>query len=187
DPPFTEATTFHATGDGGMRLWVDNRKLVDTWGELGVKEESGTLNLVEGQKVKVVMESRGGRAAKLAWSGPRTKKQVIPKTRLVSSDGVTGGLSGDYFEDADLRAKKFSRVDGKVEFDWSQKGPFPLDSRQRSFEALVEVQAGSYNVDWVNPKTGQIDKSSVFSTSGGARALQSPLFSDDIALRIKRQ
>jgi len=187
DPPFTEATTFHATGDGGMRLWVDNRKLVDTWGEPGVKEESGTLNLVEGQKVKVVMESRGGRAAKLAWSGPRTKKQVIPKTRLVSSDGVTGGLSGDYFEDADLRAKKFSRVDGKVEFDWSQKGPFPLDSRQRSFEALVEVQAGSYNVDWVNPKTGQIDKSSVFSTSGGARALQSPLFSDDIALRIKRQ
>jgi hypothetical protein len=186
DPAFTEATTFHATGDGGVRLWVDNRKLVDTWGEPGVKEESGTLNLVAGQKVKVVVESRGGRMAKLAWSGASQQKQSVPKARLFAPDG-SGGLQADYFDDADLRTKKLTRVDPKIEFDWSQKGPFPLDNRQRSFEALVDVQAGSYTVDWVNPKTGVIEKSQNFSTSGGSRALNSPLFSEDVALRIKRQ
>jgi hypothetical protein len=177
----------HATSDGGIRLWVDNRKLVDTWGEPGVKEESGTLNLVAGQKVKVVVESRGGLTAKLAWSGPSQKKQTPAKARLFEPDGSAGGLQGDYFEDADLRTKKLSRVDAKIEFDWSQKGPFPLDSRQRGFEALIDVQAGSYTADWVNPKTGSIDKSQNFSTSGGSRALGSPLFSEDVALRIKRQ
>lgn len=187
EPQFTEATTFAAQGDGGVRLWVDNRKLVDTWGEPGVREETGTLNLVAGQKVKVVLESRGGRTAKLSWSGASQKKQAIPKNRLFTPDGAAGGLQADYFEDADLRSKRLTRTDAKVEFDWSQKGPFPLDARQRSFEVLLDVQAGSYTADWVNPKTGAIDKSQNFSTSGGSRALGSPLFSEDVVLRLRRQ
>jgi hypothetical protein len=187
DPAFTEATTFSATADGGARLWVDNRKLVDTWGEAGVREESGTLNLIAGQRVKVVMECRGGRTAALAWSGPSQKKQTIPKNHLLLPDGVAGGLQGDYFEDSDLRTKRLTRTDAKIEFDWAQKGPFPLEARPRSFEVLVDVGAGSYIADWINPKTGAIDKSQNFSHSGGGRSLGSPLFSEDVALRIKRQ
>ncbi|HLY12687.1 MAG TPA: PA14 domain-containing protein [Planctomycetota bacterium] len=187
DPPFTEATTFSVSGDGGVRLWVDNRKLADTWGEAGVREESGTLTLVAGQKVKVVMECRGGRTASLAWSGASQKKQVIPKTRLFLPDGAAGGLQGDYYEDSDLRTKRLTRTDAKIEFDWAQKGPFPLETRQRSVEVLLDISSGSYTADWVNPKTGAIDKSQNFSHSGGARSLGSPLFSEDVALRIKRQ
>jgi len=187
DPPATEATTFHVTGDGGVRLWVDNRKLADTWGEAGVREESGTLNLVAGQKAKIVMECRGGRTAKLVWSGSDRKKQPIPKSRLFLPDGNPGGLQADYFEDADLRNRRLTRTDDKIDFDWAQRGPFPLDSRQRSFEALIDVQAGSYTADWVNPKTGAVDKSVNFSHSGGARSLGSPLFSEDLALRLRRQ
>ncbi|MBV8878759.1 MAG: hypothetical protein JO332_02235, partial [Planctomycetaceae bacterium] len=187
EPAFSEITTFAAQGDGGVRLWIDNKKLVDTWGEAGVREETGTLGVVAGQKVRVVFESHGGRSAKLSWSSASQKRQVIPKTHLFQPDGAAGGLQGDYFEDGDLRTKRFTRVDPKVEFDWSQKGPFPLDSRQRSFEVLLEVQAGSFTADWVNPKTGAIDKSQNFSTSGGARMLNSPLFSEDVALRLRRQ
>jgi hypothetical protein len=187
DPAFTEATTFSVTGDGGVRLWVDNKKLADTWGETGVREESGTLPLVAGQKVKLVMECRGGRAAKLAWSGASQKKQVIPKERLFQAEGVPGGLLGDYFEDADLRAKRLTRTDAKIDFDWAQKGPFPFDVKQHSFRALIDVGAGTYSVDWINPKTGIVDKSQNFSHSGGARQFDSPLFTEDVALRILRQ
>jgi len=137
--------------------------------------------------VKVVMECRGGRAAKLAWSGASQKKQTIPKERLFQPDGVPGGLAGDYFEDPDLRTKRLTRTDAKVDFDWAQKGPFPLDARQHSFRALLDVAAGSYTADWVNPKTGAVDKSQNFSHSGGARQLDSPLFSEDVALRVLRQ
>jgi hypothetical protein len=187
DPAFTEATTFSATGDGGVRLWVDNKKLADTWGEAGVREEGGTLNLVAGQRVKVVMECRGGREAKLAWSGAGQKKQTIPKERLFLPDGVAGGLQGDYFEDADLRTRRLTRTDARVEFDWAQRGPFPFETRQHSFNVLLDVASGSYTADWLNPRTGAIDKSQNFSHSGGSRSLNSPLFSEDVALRITRQ
>jgi hypothetical protein len=187
EPAFTEATSFSATGDGGVRLWVDNKKLVDNWGEPGVREEDGTLNLIAGQKVKLVMECRGGRTAKLAWASPSQKKQIIPKNRLFLPDGSAGGLQGDYFEDVDLRSKRLTRTDAKMEFDWAQRGPFPLESRTRSFRVLIDVASGSYTADWINPKTGFVDKSQNFSHSGGVRSLDAPLFIDDVALRIKRQ
>jgi hypothetical protein len=115
------------------------------------------------------------------------KKQIIPKARLFLPDGSDGGLQGDYFEDPDLRNRRMTRTDAKVEFDWAQRGPFPLEERQRSFDVLVDVQAGSYLADWINPKTGAVDKSQTFSHSGGSRLLGSPLFSEDLALRIRRQ
>ena len=80
-----------------------------------------------------------------------------------------------------------TRNDGKVDFDWAQRGPFPLDARNRSFDVLLDLSAGTYNVDWVNPKTGAIDKSTNFSHAGGGRSIGSALFSEDVALRITRQ
>lgn len=187
EAPATESISFAAIGDGGARLWVDGKKLIDNWGEPGVKEATGSIALTEGAKVKVVMESRGGRAAKLSWSSASVKKQVIPKDRLFLPDGSAGGLQGDYFEDTELRSRRLTRTDAKMEFDWAQRGPFPFDSRQRSFDVLIDFPSGSYTADWVNPKTGAVDKSQNFSHSGGSRSLGSPLFSEDLALRIRRQ
>src|SRR6185436_10113037 len=70
EPQFSESTTFSTTAEGGARLWVDDKKLIDTWGDPAVKEDSGTLALQAGKKVKIVMEARGGRVAKLAWASP---------------------------------------------------------------------------------------------------------------------
>lgn len=187
DPQFSETTTFTTTAEGGARLWVDDRKLVDTWGDAAMKEDSGSIALKAGKKVKIVMEARGGRAAKLAWSSASQKKQIIPKVRLFLPDGSSSGLQADYFEGRDLRTKKLTKTVDKIEFDWAQRGPFPFDTRERSFDLLIELPAGSYTADWVNPKTGAVDKSVNFSHSGGGRSLGSPLFSEDVALRIKRQ
>jgi hypothetical protein len=187
EPQFSESTTFSTLAEGGARLWVDDRKLIDTWGDSAVKEDSGTISLQAGKKVKIVMEARGGRAAKLSWASASQKKQVIPKNRLFLPDGTAGGLQADYFEGRDLRTKKLSRNEAKVDFDWSQRGPFPLESRDRSFELLIDIPSGTYTADWFNPKTGALDKSQNFSHPGGGRSLGSPIFSEDVALRIKRQ
>ena len=187
EPPTSEAYTFTTTSEGGARLWIDDRKLVDTWGEPALKDDHGTIALQTGKKVKVVMESRGGRAAKLSWSSARQKKQVVPKERLFLPDGAPGGLQADYFEGRDLRMKKLTRTDSKMEFDWAQRGPFPFETRERSFEVLIDLPSGSYTADWINPKTGTVDKSQNFSHAGGGRSLASPLFSEDVALRIRRQ
>jgi hypothetical protein len=187
DPEFSETYTFTTSAEGGARLWVDDRKLIDTWGDTAVKDDTGSIALQAGKKVKIVMEARGGRVARLSWASPGQKKQIIPKNRLFLPDGSAGGLQADYFDGRDLRTKKLSRTEAKVEFDWSQRGPFALESRDRSFELLIDLPSGTYTADWVNPKTGATDKSQNFSHAGGGRSLGSPIFSDDVALRIKRQ
>ncbi|MBI3854636.1 MAG: hypothetical protein HY293_02970 [Planctomycetes bacterium] len=187
DPQFSETYTFTTTAEGGARLWVDDKKLIDTWGDASLRDENATIALQAGRKAKIVMETRGGRAAKLSWASASQKKQIIPKARLFLPDGTTNGLQADYFDGRDLRTKRLTRTDAKVEFDWANRGPFPLDTREHSFELLIDLAAGSYTADWVNPKTGAVDKSLNFSHAGGGRSIGSPLFSEDVALRIKRQ
>jgi len=48
----------------------------------------------------------------------------------------------------------------------------------------VEVPAGRYKADWVNTKTGSVDKSESFTHDRGPRTLEPPQYVDDIALRI---
>ena len=53
-------------------------------------------------------------------------------------------------------------------------------------QLMVEVPAGKYTAQWLNTKTGKIEKTETFEDTGGNRKLQSPQYQDDIALRILR-
>jgi hypothetical protein len=50
----------------------------------------------------------------------------------------------------------------------------------------VEMPAGKYRAEWINTKTGAVDKSEDFEHSGGTRKLASPDYREDIALRVRR-
>ena len=49
----------------------------------------------------------------------------------------------------------------------------------------LAITAGSYRAEWINTKTGNIDKSEEFTHAGGNRTIASPNYSDDMALRVK--
>jgi hypothetical protein len=53
-------------------------------------------------------------------------------------------------------------------------------------DLAVELPQGKYTAEWVNTKTGQIDKKETFNHAGGNPMLKSPNYEDDIALRILR-
>jgi hypothetical protein len=48
----------------------------------------------------------------------------------------------------------------------------------------LELPAGRYAVEWINTKSGQTDKSARLEHSGGQTLLDSPDYSEDIALRV---
>ncbi|MHC4331116.1 MAG: cellulase family glycosylhydrolase, partial [Planctomycetota bacterium] len=48
----------------------------------------------------------------------------------------------------------------------------------------LELPRGNYRAEWLNTKTGKIDKKQTFEHTGGNKTLPSPLYNDDIALRI---
>src|SRR5688572_14853704 len=42
-PRYTETYTFHAQADDGLRLWVNGRRLIDTWASPTPAEQSATI------------------------------------------------------------------------------------------------------------------------------------------------
>jgi len=56
----------------------------------------------------------------------------------------------------------------------------------RSVELMLDLPKGSYKAEWVNTKSGEVERTETFSHGGGNRALSSPSYSEDIALRVRR-
>jgi hypothetical protein len=48
----------------------------------------------------------------------------------------------------------------------------------------VELPKGQYRAEWVNTKTGKVDKQEIFAHSGGKKTLESPGYQEDIALKV---
>lgn len=51
---------------------------------------------------------------------------------------------------------------------------------------IVELPKGTYRAEWVNTKTGKVEKTETFQHTNGNRTLPCPKYVDDIALRILR-
>jgi len=89
-PPFSETYRFFANTDDGVRLWVNNVKLVDNWTDHGPTETSGTVTLTAGVRYDIRMEyyEKGGSAlVQLLWSSPSLPKQILPAERLTPGPG----------------------------------------------------------------------------------------------------
>ena len=58
--------------------------------------------------------------------------------------------------------------------------------RRENVEARLdlELSAGRYRAEWVDTKTGQVERAETLEHGGGSAGLVSPPFADDIALRV---
>ena len=52
---------------------------------------------------------------------------------------------------------------------------------------VLNLPAGTYRADWVNPSTGAVLETETFTHPGGQRSTSTPKHAVDVALRIKRQ
>jgi hypothetical protein len=51
---------------------------------------------------------------------------------------------------------------------------------------VLDLPAGSYRADWIDPASGSVVETEAFTHQGGNRTLVTPKHAVDIALRIKR-
>ena len=96
EAPFTGTYTFYTVSDDGVRLWVNNRQVINNWTDHSPVENSGTIALTAGQRYAIRMEfydSGGSATARLLWSGPSISKAVVPKARLYTSTSATASAS----------------------------------------------------------------------------------------------
>jgi hypothetical protein len=82
----SEAYTFYAFSDDGVRLWVNNQLIIEKWfDQTGPELASTAISLVAGVKYDIKVEyyeNTGGAQIYVKWSSPSTAKQTIPQSQL---------------------------------------------------------------------------------------------------------
>ncbi|NHC15411.1 PA14 domain-containing protein [Motilibacter deserti] len=125
----TELYTFTTTSDDGVRLWVDERLVIDQWHVQGPTAYSGTILLSAGDSYSVRLEyfeHTAGATAQLRWSSASQPEEVVPADRLVPTTPVAEpgkGLQAEYYATNDLSGPAVRRVDASIDFDWRGAPP----------------------------------------------------------------
>ena len=77
--------TFTVNSDDGVRLWVNNKLLVDDWTDHSPAEHSGSVALTKGQLYDIRLEfyeNSGTAVVQLFWRGPGFGRRVVPQANL---------------------------------------------------------------------------------------------------------
>jgi hypothetical protein len=108
-PRFSETYIFDAIICDGVRLWVNDRLIIDEWWQDWAPTEwTGSIALEAGKKYPIKMEfyqSLGVGFAELSWSSPSQPKALIPREQLYPATqpaaltiGAAGFLPGGQFQ-----------------------------------------------------------------------------------------
>ena len=97
--PSSETYTFFLYSDGGARLWMNNRLVIDRWQPpFEPLTQSAPVDLKAGAKADVRVEyynaGRGG-VVYLLWSSASTPRQIIPRRYLYPEAATNGSTLAD--------------------------------------------------------------------------------------------
>ena len=65
------------------------------------------------------------------------------------------------------------------------KPKYQVEGKEQRARLVLDLPRGSWRASWLNPKTGRIDKREQVAGTGGEVALESPVYTEDIALRVE--
>lgn len=87
----SEHYTFHTVTDDGVRLWINNKLIIDAWKDEFLNLAASPLVLIGGQTNEIRMEMYDAReraVARLFWSSPTTPRGIIPTLRLYPASSI---------------------------------------------------------------------------------------------------
>lgn len=88
ESPVSGKIRFHIRSNDGVRLWVDERPVIDRWKTGTATEYWGEIALESGRRYPIQIEyfqAQGESVIELSWSGSGLEKQVVPSERLFAS------------------------------------------------------------------------------------------------------
>ncbi|MCB0850601.1 MAG: PQQ-dependent sugar dehydrogenase, partial [Bacteroidetes bacterium] len=100
EAPYTENFTFTTSADDGVKLWVNNTLIINEWGGGALATHSGSINLVQGQKVPIKLEYHEENAyalVSLSWSSPNVSPEIVPKRFLFTNHVAAYDDYGEFF------------------------------------------------------------------------------------------
>jgi hypothetical protein len=190
EPKVSGEHTFFTRSNDGVRLWIDDKPVIDNWTDHSETEDSGKIGLEAGKKYRIRMEyfyNGGWGVTRLFWSAPGQAREIVPATAVSQPDGWKPGLLAEYFNGVDLKERVLTRTDANVNFTWGTGlSPFAYAKPAKTV-LTIEIPAGTYRAEWIDTKSGAVAGREEFSHNGGSRKLNAPDYQDDIALRVLRK
>jgi hypothetical protein len=125
---------FTATSDDGIRVYVDDRPVIDQWHDHPVRTYVGDVSLQAGHHQLTVeyYENTGAAVARVSWA----------------PIAQTGGWRGQYYSNPWLGGSPIlTRADAEIDFDWGTGSPapgLPSDSFSVRWSRSIPFQAGRY-------------------------------------------
>jgi PA14 domain len=121
-PGVSGTYTLFVRANDGIRLWLDNKTLIDKWFNQSATDYSAQVTLTAGQRYQIrieYFEGASNASQQLSWSGPSIARQVIPSTFLEPAAAPSGPAyvrlvnrdTGDWMHDGGARADYGRRTD----------------------------------------------------------------------------
>jgi hypothetical protein len=115
----------------------------------------------------------------------RTLLEAMPFTRMApAGDALAGTKLGEGLRAQVLAAPgKHYAIYLSTIID-KKTDQAALEKVTRQQDIVVDLPAGNYRVEWLDPRTGEIARRESLVHKGGRQTLSAPTFSTDVALRI---
>ncbi|SVD14022.1 uncharacterized protein METZ01_LOCUS366876, partial [marine metagenome] len=111
-PEFTTEYTFYIVADDGVRIWVDEKLIIDKWISQAPTEWSGKIKLIANKKYTLKIdyfENTGGETLIFGWECDHFQKCLVPNDRLFTPE-LRQGLSGQYYNEISLDDDKMNQM-----------------------------------------------------------------------------
>ena len=145
--------TFYIISDDGVRLYIDNNLVIDSWEPQPATEKKGLINLKKNKMYSIKIEyfeQTGGEAMVFGWESEKFSKSIVPGSHLSTPDGKPG-LKGTYFKNKNLEISKeelpLIRIDKEI--NWITGGGWGNNESQfyTKREKNVRVEDGKLIIE----------------------------------------
>jgi uncharacterized protein YgiM (DUF1202 family) len=133
---------FHIFMDDGVRLWVDDRLIIDAWYDGAAREVTGDYGLGSGMhNLRVEYYERSSNAGIYLWW-----EKVANQDDNNDDDKDYSDWKGEYYSDRDLDDREFTRNDDEIDFDWGNDAPgdLPEDNFSVRWSRWLDFADGRY-------------------------------------------
>jgi hypothetical protein len=184
--PLSGKYLIYTVSDDGVKLYLNDRLMINNWTDHGATTDSVFADLKAGEKIPIIVEfyqAGGGAELSLMWSKNGNKAENVPLSSLIAPDGKTPGLMLEKFGDKELKRKVGEMVVSKID----ASGIAITDQQKNNFfEFSIDLPAGNFSGEWIDPVSGKRNPFTVSRHPGGIYNLKTPVFSEDMALLIRK-
>lgn len=185
---YSEKYTFYTASDVGVRVWINDKLLINNWTSHVVVVDSADIELKARQKNTIKIEYFNGlndATLNLLWKCKDLSKEIVPASAFSVLN--QSGLKVTYYEDTNLKNISDSGYCRQVKFDGDIYALLGKNKKPEPMSTILNLDGGKYSITWLNPEDGKQLNQEFIEVKTQKTIVHSPPFLNDILLKITKK